>query len=281
MIRPNELYMDFRQQASRPLRSLMRCMGVEEIEDFGAAAARINDAGWSRLSGVSAEEREERQKILPDLRPFLAELGVLRPFPDQNESMRLQAKEMLWPGASARQVLERLRPGIRAISVGRLPNIWKITALAAVRRKPVGNELQYLPDLVADPSKCVEEAQVREGEMMRCVWERLKVDYGGSLLRHIHFDLVTTDMVPPEALHGRVTTLATYAAWWHRNQAPRCVVITSIAPYGYRAWCEASEHFPQCSWELIAPVPEEPSVVGAVSEVGKIVYNIAKRLTTV
>lgn len=268
MIRPDELYMDCRRRTSRPLQSLMQCMGLEAVEDFAAAAACINDAGWSRLSGVSAEEREERQKTLPELRPFLAELGVLRPFPDQNENVRLQAKEMLWPGASAHQVTERLRPGIQAIIFGRLPNLRKITALAALRRKPVGNELQYLPDLVADSGQCVEEEQVREGEMMRGVWERLKVDYGRPL-QHILFDIVTTDM----------GMIATYAAWWHRNQTPRRVVITSVAPYGYRAWCEASEHFPQCSWELIAPVPEEPSVVGAVSEVGKIVYNLAKHLT--
>lgn len=275
MVHPKELYMDGRGGTSLPLQTLMRLMGLEPLEAFGKAAHKIHEAGWSALSAASPEERSRYQEHLPEFRPYLEELGVLRPFPDRDSFERLQAGEMVWPGASARQVCERLRPGIRAIIEGRLPNIGKITALAAHRRRPVGNELEYLEDIVLNPQQCLERGYVLEGELMRHVWERVKVDYNG-LLKYLRFAVVTTDMVPPEALHGRPTNCSTLAAWWHLNPNPRRVAITSIAPYGYRFWCEASQHFPECSWELIAPVPEEPLVVGAISEVGKIVYNLAK-----
>lgn len=244
---------------------------------FTKAAAFIHEAGWSKMSTLPPEERTRYQERLSEFRPSLEELGVLRPFPDRDGLVRLRASEVVWPGASTRQVWERLRPGIRAIIESRVPNVTKLTALAARSRKPVGNELQSLGDLVADPRRCTEDGMVLEGEMMRCVWERMKVDYNG-LLKHLRFDVVTTDRVPPEALHNRPTTLATYAAWWHLNPNPRRVAITSVAPYGYRAWCEASEHFAECTFELIAPVPEEPLVVGAISEVGKIIFNLAKSM---
>lgn len=267
--------MDSRGGTSLPLQALMRLMGLEPLEAFGKAAHRIREAGWSALSAAPPEERSRHQENLPEFRPYLEELGVLRSFPDRDSLAQLQASEMVWPGASARQVRERLLPGVRAVIEGRLPNIGKITALATRKRKPVGNELEYLEGIVLNPQPCLERGYVLEGEMMRRVWEWTKADYNG-LLKYLRFTVVTTDMVPPEALHGRPTNLATLAAWWHLNPNPRRMAITSIAPYGYRFWCEASGHFPECSWELIAPVPEEPLVVGAISEVGKIVYNLAK-----
>ncbi|MBI2117292.1 hypothetical protein HYT95_00170 [Candidatus Peregrinibacteria bacterium] len=252
----------------------MRLMGLDPMVDFAAAAQRIHEAGWSRLSTGTTVLREEYQERLPEFRPSLERLGVLGPFPG---TKLLSASEIVWPGASALQARERLRPGIRVIIEGRAPNVTKLTALAALRRKPVGDELASLPDLVRNPGHCIQDGHMLEGEMMWLLWERLKVDYNG-LLRHLRFDVVTTDQVPPGALHGRPTNLATLAAWWHLNPNPRRVAITSIAPYGYRFWCEASQHFPECSWELLAPVPEQPNVVGAISEVGKIVYNLAKSL---
>lgn len=275
MIHPRGLYTDGRGGTSLPLQALMRLMGLEPLEAFGKAAHKIHEAGWSVLSAASPEEHSRYQEHLPEFQPYLWELGVLRPFPDLDPLERLQASEMVWPGASARQALERLLPGIRAVIEGRVPNIGKIAALAAHRRKPVGNELEYLAEIVLNPQQCLEKGYVLEGELMRHVWERTKVDYNG-LLKYLRFAVVTTDMVPPEALHGRPTNLSTLAAWWHLNPNPRRVAVTSIAPYGYRFWCEASGNFPECSWELIAPVPNSPNVVGAVSEVGKIVHNLAK-----
>lgn len=273
MITPRRLYMDDRGGTSLPLRALMKLMELEPADDFATAIWRIAEARWSRLPvEANPEQKKELQAHLPEFRPYLEELGVLRPFPDKDS--RLQAGEMVWPGASARQARERLLPGVRAVIEGRLPNIGKITALAAQKRKPVGNEIEYLADIVLNPQQCLEKGYVLEGEIMRHVWERTKVDYNG-LLKYLRFAVITTDMVPPEALHGRPTNLSTLAAWWHLNPNPRRVAITSIAPYGYRFWCEASHHFRDCSWELIAPVPDEPSVVGAISEVGKIVYNLA------
>lgn len=275
MIHPRELYVDGRGGTSLPFRALMKLMGLEQPEQFEEAASLIHRAGWSTLSSATPEERSRYQEHLPEFRPYLEELGVLRPFPDKDSFERLQASEMVWPGASAKQVRERLIPGIRAVIEGRLPNIRKITALAAPRRKPVGNELEYLEDIVIGPQQCLEKGFVLEGELMRHVWERMKVDYNG-LLKYLRFSVVTTEMVPPEALHDRPTNLSTLAAWWYLNPNPRRVAITSIAPYGYRFWCEASHHFHDCAWELIAPVPPEPLVVGAISEVGKIVHNLAK-----
>jgi len=277
VIHPRELYADWKRRTSVSLKALMKLMGLEPADEFVEAGRRIDEAEWSRLSAGTTVLREEYQARLPEFRPSLEELGVLRPFPNWDELGRLRASELVWPGASARQAVERLYPGIRAIIENRVPNITKLTALAALQRKPVGNELQYLGDLVTDQCRCVEGGQVLEGAMMQCVWERLKVDYN-SFFKYIRFAVVTTDQVPPEALHGRPTNLSTLAAWWHLNPNPRRVCITSVAPYGYRFWCEAQKHFPECSWELLAPVPEKPNVVGAISEVGKIVYNLAKSM---
>lgn len=277
MIGPKELFLQRGMRTSLPLQTLMKLMGLPSVEGFREAAACIHEAGWSRLSGIGPDERATYQEHLPEFRPFLEELGVLRPFPDRDGLWRLQASEIVWPGASARQVVEGLRSGITAIIESRVPNLTKLTALAARSRKPVENEIEHLGSLVTDPRRCIEGGQILEGEMMRWVWERRKVDYNG-LLKYLRFAVVTTDMVPPEALHSRPKNLSTLAAWWHLNPNPRRVAITSVAPYGYRAWCEASEHFGECSWELIAPVPEEPLVVGALSEVGKIVYNLAKSM---
>lgn len=256
----------------------MEKMGLPYRGAFTKAAAFIHEAGWSLLSGISSEEQKKYQERLAEFRPSLHELGVLQPFPDRDGLVRLRASEVVWPGASGRQASDRLLPAINAIIENRLSNLTKLTALAAARRKPVGNELEYLPEIVLDPQRCTtENGQVLEGEMMRGIWGKRSIDYG-SLLRYVRFSVITTDQVPPEALHARPTGLATLAAWWHLNPNPRRVAITSIAPYGYRFWCEASEHFPECSWELLAPVPAEPLVVGAISEVGKIVYNLAKSM---
>src|SRR3989338_2258490 len=253
----------------------MELMGLEPASEFAEAARQIHESGWPPLSAGTTVSREEYQARLPQFRPCLEELGVLRSFPERYGTLR--ACEMVWPGASARQAAERLRPGIRAIIECRALNVTTPPALAALRRTPVGSELESLSDLVRDPGRCIRDGHVLEGTMMRCLWERMKVDYNG-LLKHLLFDVVTTDRVPPEALHGRPTNLATLAAWWHLNRNPRRVCITSVAPYGYRFWCEAQKHFPECSWELLAPVPEKPNVVGAISEVGKIVYNLAKSM---
>ncbi len=275
MIDPRELYTDGRGGTSLPLQALMRLMGLEPLKAFGEAAHQIHEAGWSVLSAAPPEERSRYQEHLPEFYSYLWDLGVLRHFPDPDPLGQLQASEMVWPGASARQARERLLPGIRAIIEGRIPNIGKVTALAAHCRKPVGNELEYMADIVLNPQQCLERGHVLEGELMRHVWERAKTDYNG-LLKYVRFAVVTTAMVPPEALHGRPTNLSTLAAWWHLNPNPRRVAITSIAPYGYRFWCEASQNFQECSWELIAPIPAEPNVCGAISEIGKIVYNLAK-----
>ncbi|MBI2524138.1 hypothetical protein HYW11_02920 [Candidatus Peregrinibacteria bacterium] len=275
MIYPRELYADWKRKTSSSLQALMRLMGLDSVENFAMAAQCIHQAGWSKMSSLPPEERTRYQERLPEFQPSLKELGVLWPFPDAKNDARLSASEIVWPGESARQVVERLRPGIRAIIENRVPNVTKLTALAALRRKPVGNELEYLGDLVIDPRQCVEGGQVLEGAMMQCVWERMKVDYNGTL-KYLRFAVVTTDQVPPEALHSRPTNFATLAAWWHLNPNPRRVCVTSVAPYGYRFWYEAHQYFPECSWELLAPVPENPNGVGAIYEVGKIVYNLAK-----
>jgi hypothetical protein len=90
--------------------------------------------------------------------------------------------------------------------------------------------------------------------------------------------VVSTNDVPPDALKGIPTSLATFKAWRVRYPEVTSCAIFTAPPYGYRVWDEVQHAIPDCEWILVADVPENPSVVGAISEVGKIVYNLNNRL---
>lgn len=256
---------------------LMKALGGPVEEEFSRAAAAIQAAQWPRFSSRPLEERQQWQRQLPQLRPTLKDLGVLASFPDDIcGDGRTVAQYAIWPGASFGQSVARLEAGIAALREHRIPNLVKVRGIAAGRRKPVGNELHDLQESLLSAERCVQGGDILEGEMLRAIWNRKLWHEERTLLENLEFDVVTTDEVPPEALHGRPTNLSTLFAWRHKNPHAQKVVIFSIAPYGYRFWCEAMEAIPDVWWELIAPVPEEPNVAGAISEVGKIVYNLAK-----
>lgn len=260
-----------------PLADLIAMLTGKRPATLTEAVEITQAEGWPKFPGREVPFKDALQSRSNELVECIAQLGMLNPCIGPLASFET-ATHAIWPGASLGQCGPRLAGGMEALRNKHLPQLTSVDAIAAFTRKPLKGELDDISlTLPLDYNQIVTpEGFVREGEMMRCWWE--KEVKAHPMLSSFDFDVITTDRIPPSGISGRATNISTLEAWWMIRSAetvpPKSVVVWSACPYLLRFMMEAEAKIPAVTWIGVAGLPKAWNVAGTLAEIAKILYGL-------